>query len=127
MEITNRDVPRVEFTPLLPTNFDPVSVEIPKLSGGLAETQFSRILQITIQRACGELSCAPNVSLSTAKGVPDFSERILIGATFDCANGQCPLEGPPEAGDREPLNPAPTNPGLELEAALPAASIDSHV
>jgi len=130
---------RLSFAPPPGADFQPiVNMHVPTLMGDVRLNdrrqqgiphegvvgiiEFERKVDAVVRLHCEIIECDSSVKLSSRKKPGDTFDS-LQSCEVECYAENCPLSRPPEAGDREPLNPEPSPPSLSAEALLENISI----
>jgi len=111
--------PKLVFYPASSEKFQPLEIPIPYLGNDNDESKFCSLVSASVKEACGSVACSSLVHFSTSGTLAGGETRMLQGANIRCEGGDCPLGGPGNSGDREPLRPYPNTPSLEAEVPLP--------
>lgn len=116
----------LQFAGPVDSSFTGFVEPVPELSDDIAERNFRARCTRALQEACGKKACQGDVLLFTSgdHGLPPQPRdwRKIVGAHARCKPApECPLaqEGGGEAGDWEPLRPAPNLPGMQAAVDMP--------
>ena len=94
-------------------DFKSFSIVIPYLPDSAAEADFHSYALERIRDCCGATACRGAIYWQSSRTIHGDGSRMIQGATNRCNSDECPLRGPDDSGDREPLIPTPPQPNYK--------------
>lgn len=113
---------RIVFTGIT-ESFDALDIRVPILTTeGQSLANFTEQVDNQICSSCSRESCLGRAALrTTVLNETDRTSIIMVeGAEVLCPSDGCPLEGPPDSGDREPRPYIPPPPSLRQVMSSPS-------